>query len=551
MLLVSKFDKGDAIATGIIAGTTGGELAYMHHKKMRQRDQFARMMGAKTYKEAEQKNIDIGIARAHNNAMRSVESRRRNAAKRKLEQPMTTSAVEKGAGIDYVRSALIGAAQKPLAIGSVVSAPKELLPMGHKVAFVGGATGSSLAALQTSKVIGRKQGRDRQRKYDEAREARKVNKRLSSRYGGTPGHGYRSFEPEEIAKVGDWKVIEQREQQMRRNRKTRDVGLAVAAGGVGAAGGIYQEYPHSARDAARIVKPNEFERLVHPGMMSRVKAYPAGAALGGSLGVAGVGLGVAAGAQGMKSWHQHKINQRRRMHHGRRKELAAKSYYDEIEKFTATSVLARAKPIAQMVREGGQDLGRGFQAANAGFSPKGVEGAAGKTGALAGKLTSMARAKPVPTAAIAGAMGGGALASMGKQKPVQPTQGMGTMGSFGKANYNTMDRHSQGEPEPLFPRRSKRQHDPEGRRQYRLGAYTAGAATAGGGYTVSGARELHRINSKARTAGKGGRSASQKASHVRLVNRSAATKLGVGGAGLAGAAALANYSRSGRNRRYL
>lgn len=310
--------------------------------------------------------------------------------------------------------------------------------------------------------------------------------------------------------------------------------------------------------------------------------------------------------------------------------------------FVPTAALK--KPVGQVLSEGGKDFGTGWQSAKAaaggwteGAGAAKPSGAAGRAGALAGKITGMAANNPGAAAGIGGATAVGTAGGLTMANRSKPQQSMGSVGSFGKADdsrkrtglgeayaglggltvggaigenwadqrghaattrhladmagrtHNPEAEHSlrlasrlqkeratrsgklalgigtagtalayhgasryqranRGKPgfakaetmpaiEVARRRTSRRSYDPEGRRQFRLGAGTAGAAGGGAILVRTGVRELKSINTP------------RPLHHIKI-NRRGGLHGAAGIAGLLGAAQLARYSGSSRNRRY-
>jgi hypothetical protein len=373
--------------------------------------------------------------------------------------------------------------------------------------------------------------------------------RPSSRYGGTPGHGRRMADEEVEKAFGNWKTIEQREQHQRRDKKIRGAALTTSgAGSALVAGSIHRrrlQGGNAVEDAHNIVHPHStvvldasgdgyhsYRRLNRMRPTERMAALPHGTGVltGGAL-VAG-GLAAAAGATGMKAYHQSRINQRRRANQGRGSRIKK-------AEFTPTAVLSRTKPIAQIAADGGAEFGPGHQAAQA-LQPakpaatQASAGAAGRTNALAGKLTGLQAQKPLT--GQAGTSNGKGLASMGAQKPQQPVQSMGSIGSMSKSSPGPL-------PRTTVVRTRRRSNDPEHGRQFRLGAATAGTAAGGGSLVARGTRELVALNRSHGGAVSG-------LPRTRLVNLKGGGRVGVGIAGLVGASQLARYAGSSSNRRW-
>lgn len=103
---------------------------------------------------------------------------------------------------------------------------------------------------------------------------------------------------------------------------------------------------------------------------------------------------------------------------------------------------------------------------------------------------------------------------------------------------------------PVLVRTQRRSHDPERGRQFRLGAATAGTAAGGGLSLVRGGRELGRLNRAHASTVREFRNAAGGLEHAKLLNLKGGGGVGVGIAGLAGAAQLARYASSNKNRRW-
>lgn len=141
---------------------------------------------------------------------------------------------------------------------------------------------------------------------------------------------YSASDSEEIAKVGNWKTIEQREMSQGRSRKTmRGAGVVAGAGaglaamgmknGGGAAfkqvGGAMKNVNaiHNAAKTPKLKRVADQASVVRRHIKGAMGGDPhgAGATLVGA-GLVGTGAAVGGGAKSKHSYEQHKINQRRR-----------------------------------------------------------------------------------------------------------------------------------------------------------------------------------------------------------------------------------------------
>lgn len=231
---------------------------------------------------------------------------------------------------------------------------------------------------------------------------------------------------DEIAKIGDWKTIKQREEEQRKDKSLSAVGGAAVGigGGIAASNAMdvdRQRY-RNVGSAARRNKELSDQKLIrqtdavkHTGRaVTRNFKHLAGSSKAG-YGAVAAGLGVMGAAQGHKTYNQHKINQRRRANDKVKKDWSPVGRDYDPEKNRAKRPEQYATGAAGVL--GGASAYTGLQAVDAAGSAKDARARHKKSS----DLKSLARKKGRTSAALAvGAGAAGATAAglhQGKIKP--------------------------------------------------------------------------------------------------------------------------------------
>jgi hypothetical protein len=256
-----------------------------------------------------------------------------------------------------------------------------------------------------------------------------------------------------------------------------------------------------------------------------------------------------------------------------------------VAKFDPTSVLSRTGKLGQVVqtgmqtaRTGAKTLGEGIRAGQMGSAPmaspvgggpNGTGGALGRSGKVllgTGQKLGQATSSPMRAAATGGAIGAAGTAAtataMGGQK--DPNQ------NVGKADYQNWQDEMPGGGTPHHVRQHQarqaanaqretareqkradrknmvtpmrgsrpRNYDPEAHRQRRIGSAQGVANTAGAASLAAGAHEYRKLNLTRRKLGQG----------ERVLNRSAAGRIGGGALALAAGEKIRRHGNDPRNR---
>jgi len=311
--------------------------------------------------------------------------------------------------------------------------------------YVGGATGTTVVANRAQKkALKRAEAKGHIRRAKKNEKVGFFSGQIKPRKG-------------KVSKAGDWKTIDQRETAQRRNRKhAAQVGAAGSLASL--AGGTYlAASPEAQRSVARGIdraqSTYKLERMFNRSSKHLPRA--AGKAVKASLsgkgsgrarvvtGLIGGGLATQAAAYGAagarNSYHQKKINERRRANHARKKEIMAKSAFgvehgDSIskaapakQKKASTGRLALGTVLPGYHGLAAGKKGHKLRAAGNEIGGRIVGSAAG--GIAAAPLTTAGMAHATKPAGIAALAGGAAISAgssiYGGVKGTQRAQRMG------------------------------------------------------------------------------------------------------------------------------
>lgn len=387
----------------------------------------------------------------------------------------------------------------------------------------------------------------------------KAVKKSQPSFGGGGTSGRRITDPVEKA---DWMGIEEHKRRSKDSRGTKRVGASVGAAGLTGAGLVAGTYPGAGRElyglsrVARMKPGNAAPFRLDPAgnvagrarnIARGAKALPGGAALGASLGVAGIGSGIWAAGRANENRHDRAISRLRR-------QRAKTTTVDKgLKQFTygARNVGRRAaRNGVRFLDETNAELKETFRpfsrteiAAQRLF--RGVRDAPLRNRA---DLTRMRAAQTIahrPRAA--GTIAGGTLAA---------TYGMGSRD--GRIRERRRQAKAVG--------KRYRDYNPEHNRQRRIGAAQATLGLTGAGALGYGGREVFRDTKKLRdqeittravnSQGKSVPGPNKKLGELpigrgslKLGRRNAAVLAG-GGLALAGASGIQRWSKGNRGRAY-
>lgn len=248
----------------------------------------------------------------------------------------------------YARHAVLGTAAGTAA-GAVGGAAFGAATKGRTGAIIGAGAGaglganlgSSLGAASGAAVVSNRAQKKALKRAEAKGHIRRAKK--NEKVGFFSGQ----IKPKKgkVSKAGDWKTIDQRETAQRRNRKhAAQVGAAGSLASLG--GSVYLAASPEAqrsviRGAERAKSTYKLERMFNrskthvpraagKAVKSALSGKGSGRAqvvtglIGGGLAVQGAAYGA---ANARNSYHQKKINERRRANHTRKKEIMAKSAF--------------------------------------------------------------------------------------------------------------------------------------------------------------------------------------------------------------------------------